>query len=365
MYDIKACMPPGSKEPEPKLLVPRPKCFESIRAIFSSKSNAFMIPEQMYVEKNPLVSALLDTCQNGNPTAFMAANERSLRLRFEIDPRTKKISKLDFNEKTSMVSSEVIGGIPNRDEREREIEIGEDLEEGYEAFKEKYRSEGDPAFCDNVKYDDLKVFSGYIAARTEYGFAVKHPNHPILMIFEACEDRFDVLDETLCNATASFFEFEFEPRQVIGKIPKYAETPEGFQAFLYSSMTAINQYLDKSIAGSTVNNLSKAEIARDHTIYQKGDCSFIESLGISPVFNKAGQNLCAEQYALMMGSNPDECLEEALSSLIWRAGKMHNEKLNFNENFTRPHTDFIGSGTNFLPFEMSGKSSKVPFPFMH
>lgn len=349
-HDLKKLLPPGNKEPEPKILLPRSKCFKDIRALILSSHNACMIPGQLYEEKNPLTSILLDTVQNGFPTAELARNDYSLRFRFETDPQTGRMTQRDYNEKTSLMSAQLIGGCADRDERESELYDSESLEDGYNRFLKKYRDMGDPAFCDKVAFNSLHTSGGYIAARTEYGFAVRHPKHDLLFVFEACEDRFDTLASNMSEATANLHEFEFEPKQVWGRVPEFAQgNREAFKHFLYRSMIEIRDAIHERVPGAQINAKSKAEIAKDHLEASYG---LEKETGqtLTKYFTHCAptgyhKEFIADQYSLMLGSSLPDILENAADSIHQRGARLHEEKRRFNEASPKPCLSNIGYGS--------------------
>ncbi|PZQ44897.1 MAG: hypothetical protein DI551_09175 [Micavibrio aeruginosavorus] len=338
--DLKDMLPAECKEPEPKILVTGPKCFMNIRAFFSSAENSALIPGQMYTGKLPLTSVLLDTVENGSPTAKLSQSDMSLRYRFEMDVATRKRNKGDYNEKSAMKTAEVIGGIADRDEKECELKDGDSLRDGYQRFLSKYRKMNDPAFCDDVIYDDLHVLGGYIAARTEYGFAVRHPKYPVAFVFEACEDMFDTLKNNLSESLVSRFEFEFEPKQMWGdanRLPLHARTKEGFKEFLYNFMCDIRDDIHLATPGSLINVKSKAEVAREDLIAFECNSDDFKRSGLADYFggatNASGEcnELAAAKWALVTSQPLKETLKTAGHAIFQRCAKLHKTKIFFNE----------------------------------
>lgn len=334
-HDLKKMMGADNREPEKKIIVPGPKSFLEIRDMISSAKNAFLIPGQTYTEKNPLTSVLMDTVERGYPSARLDAGNYTLRYRFEMDPHTGVITQGDYNEKSGMRGGAEIGGCTDRFERELEQRPGESLGHAYNAFLTKYRRRRDPAFCNDVSFDDLRVFGGYQAARNEVGFAVKRDN--VLMVFEACEDFWHMLDSQLVVIDPpKFFEFEFEPKQVWGVLPAHARTKEGFKSFVYNTMSHLESYIQNRTAGSYINAKSKAEMTKEHIEGWNGfQKRTLAELGLSQIFSHCAppnSDFSALQYSLWSGG---QTLEDAIS---WNIQILHNQgaklytwKQDFNE----------------------------------
>lgn len=321
-HSLKSLLPQGNKEPEPKLLLELPRHFHDIRDLLHRQTaNSFLIPGQIYTHKTPLVSILLDTCDGGYPMGMLEHFGRSLRFRFEIDPGTVAyLHNPDFNEKTSMETSEIIAGCADRDERERALEPGESNQSGYEAFLEHYRKLRSPAFCNDVPFSSLKVAGGYIAARTELGFAVKDPDHPVIIVFEACEDRFVTLLSDMIQEQADLCEFEFEAKQIWGELPPaLMRNPVAFRQYLYNAMSQIALYIHENIQGSIPNHLSKAEIARQHA---RAHFGLDTPACATDSFNMAS--------TCLLGDTLDETLTHSIEIIRQRAAKLHHEKLKAN-----------------------------------
>ncbi len=354
-HDIKSKLPAGNKEPEPKILLKNPNAFNKIRALFCLSENAFMIPEQIWAQKHPLVSLLLDTKENQIPTAEFTEGNHSLRYRYEIDPETGLITQRDFNEKSSMKLANIIGGCADRDEREIEVPLEQTLKDGYQALKDKYRALNDTAYCDDIPYENLHVFGGYIAARTEYGFAVKHPRHNVMMVFEACEDIFEVYGADMSHAKSHLYEFEFEPREVWGDLPAHAQTPEGFREFLYSAMNDIRNHLCAVVRGAEINPNTKADYVKDMLIEEYG----MEYLETPTYLTAQFQSfstprnylLTSERLSLNAGMTLEETLSECQDSIFSNAERLHNEKKRLNEDMIQPSEDYIASGAQLIDFE--------------
>lgn len=334
-HDLKKMMGADNREPEKKIIVPSPKSFLDIRDLISSAKNAFLIPGQTYTEKNPLTSILLDTVEQGFPTARLDAGNYTLRYRFEMNPQTGVITQGDYNEKSGMRGGEEIGGCTDRFERELEQRPGESLDHAYNAFLNKYRRRKDPAFCNDASFEDLRVFGGYQAARNEVGFAVKRDN--VLMVFEACEDFWHMLDSQLVVIDPpKFFEFEFEPKQVWGELPAHAKTREGFKRFVYSTMNHLEAYIQNHIPGSYINTKSKAEMTKEHIEGRNGfQTRTLAELGLSQIFSHyapPNSDFSALQYSLWSGG---QTLEEAISGSIPllhnQGAKLYTWKQDFNE----------------------------------
>lgn len=372
--DMKSRLPKESKEPEPKLLLPRPKSFEAVRALILSSANSFMIPGQLWEEKEPLTSILLDRKTIGGfPMADLTRNGYSLRFRFEQNPYTGEIKQRDLNEKTALANANLIGGCADRDEREIEVPLDMTIEQGYSNFISKYNILQDPSFCSNIPYNELSCYAGYIAARTEFGFAVRHPEYPVLFVFEGCEDIFDTLHGDMSRATVErLCEFEFEPKQMWGELPDWAQSPDGFKAFLYSSMTSIRDTIHARVAGSEINSFSKAEIAQNHLVAEYGfERLPMQQLGLTDLFSNRTpigyqDDFTAVQYSLMMSQSLEETLQDNMQGIFQRSAQLHNAKLSNNEGSQKPDFAHIGSGAYQLGFndnvrQMSRPVAKLNF----
>jgi hypothetical protein len=355
LHDLKSLLPDAHKEPEPKLLVPNTKSFGSIRQIIQSAPNAFMIPDQLYADSHPLVSLLLDTKRHGIPQCDIVKSGYSLRWRANMDTKSGRFSQRDFNEKSTAVTSQVIGGCIDRDEREHECLDSQSNKEGYTSFLKKYREGQNPSFCDKIPYDQLHVYAGYITARTIYGFAVKHPRHDIMLICEACEDHTQTLSQDM-NVTTSYKEFEFEPKQVVGTIPAFAKTPDLFKLFLYGFMRDIQTHIQTNIASAHLNSKSKADFAREHLEHCcPVDESSLRDMGLSNRFQKmtslrlAGHDLIAEKAALYFGKKLDDVIEGERDTIQQISSRLMKEK-RAEKNFITPNESSIGAGfcQNFL-----------------
>ena len=297
------------------------------------------------------------------PTAKLMQMNANLRLRHEINTDTGERTQCDFNEKTLMGASQKISGISNRDEREMEMEHGESFESGYNRFVDAYRHLGSPTYTDKVKFKELAPSSGIVTARNTYALAVVHPNHPVMFIYEVCEDRFDTLQENLIKKTASLHEWECEPKQVIGKLPLSARTPAGFQNFVYTAMDAVGDYLVSNIHGARHNEESKAEIAAGHIRALYGDCDFLSEFGITHMFNGAGQSLSAHQFALMNSAPLQQALTDADRSLFNRAARLKEERDRYTEDFSGPDIGAIGAGARILNFDAK-RRQQAPSPII-
>jgi hypothetical protein len=346
-HDLKKMMGADNREPEKKIIVPTAKSFLEIRNLIASAKNAFLIPDQIYTDKNPLTSILLDTVENGFPAARLDKGNHTLRYRFEVNPQTGEMTKGDYNEKSAIYGGQEIGGCTDRIERELEQRPGESFERGYNAFLNKYRRRQDPAFCNDVPFADLRVFGGYQTARNEIGFAVKRDK--MLIVFEGCEDFWHILrgDMTVMDPP-KFFEFEFEPKQAWGELPAGARTKEGFKAFIYDTMSNLESYIQEHTARSYINRKSKAELTKEHIESMLGfDEKSLADLGLSALFAQHAEphsQFSAVQYSLMMAANMtlQEALDSNLHSLNHHGNKLYAWKQNFNElaDKSRPSTTF-------------------------
>ncbi len=374
-HDIRALMPPGFKEPEIKILVERPKCFQLIRALFFSSQNCHMVSGQEDWSKLPLCTTNVDTAKQMpgelapgipilRPTAQLMVQDVNLRLRFNIDPNARSLSNplgmtnLDYNEKTLMAASETIHRITNRDERELEMEPGESLEMGYNRFHRKYRRAGSPAHSDGIPFQELVPYSGIVTARTTYAVLIKHPTQDCAILFEVCEDRYDTLMETLNKRHVGLYELEMEPKQVFGTLPNNAKTPEGFRNFVHDFMDGVGTYIVKNVKDCTTNERSKAEIAASYIDSYHGDCSFLTKLGTTPVFNKAGKCLLSHQYALMNSFPLERALQMANKDLSGRSERLHIERMRYTKDFLRPDDSNLGQGSQVLHFEAAHRQKR-------
>ncbi len=349
LHDLKSLLPKKDKEPEPKLLLPNTKSFGRIRQVIQSAPNAFMIPGQIYSDDHPLVSLLLDTRHHKIPTCDIVSAGYSLRWRANMDPKTGRFSQRDFNEKSTAITSDVIGGCIDRDEREYEYGETQANKEGYLAFLEKYRALNNPAFCDSISYEQLNVYAGYMTARTMYGFAVKHPQHDVLLICEACEDHTQTFAQDMQPMT-SYKEFEFEPKQIVGNIPSFARTPEAFKLFLYGFMRDIQASIQARVHGSDISIKSKADFAREHL----ENCCVVDQqaldeMGLAKRFQKmtslghGGYSFIPERAALFFGQKLDDVIANERGSIHQMASKLVREKRAEN-SFIKPDEASIGRG---------------------
>lgn len=364
-YDLKDILPPGDKEPEPKLLLPRSKCFKDIRALILSSQNATIIPGRLYEDKNPLTSVLLDTMDETRfPTAELSRAGYSLRFRFETCPRTGMMTQRDYNEKSEMANAKIIGGCADRDERECEVPDDFSNAQGFELFKRKYRQDGkSPAKCDGFTLNDMSVLGGYLAARTEYGFAVRHPNHPVVFVFEACEDRFDTLVSNMTEATGEFHEFEFEAKAIYGTLPDFARNSrEACKHFLYNSMTDVVNNIHDNIPDAILNRRSKAELARAHmeALYGIGhnQCGSLSSYFESRTPVGYNADFIPEQYALMLGVSLDDTLKYAGVDLFQRGARLHEEKRKNNLDSPKPTMAGVGMGNYIIGQNDNGRYAR-------
>jgi hypothetical protein len=351
IHDLKNLLPSASKEPEPKLLLNRPRQFGSIRNLIQAAPNSFMIPGQLYADSTPLVSLLLDTKRRDIPTCEIVRSGYSLRWRANMCTKDGVFSQRDFNEKSTAVTSEVIGGCIDRDEREHECRDDQTNKEGYEDFLAKYRTQGNPSFCDATPYERLHVYAGYVTARTIYGFAVKHPQHDLILVCEACEDHTQTLAQDM-RVTASYKEFEFEPKQIVGTIPPFIQSPEMFKAFLYRFMHDIQKHIQANIADSQLNSKSKADMAREHLEHiSPFNSANIDMVGLSPSFQKraarnvTGQDLIAEKAALYFGGSLDDVIANERQTIHQIAAKLMRDK-RVEKDFITPDDTLIGHGPN-------------------
>lgn len=328
---LKENMPEDNREPEQKIFLPNAASFNFIRKLIAASQNGFLIPGQNYEDKNPLTSILLDTIK-----AILDAQNLSLRYRFETDCINGLVTQADFNEKSGMKGAKIIGGCADRFERELELLPGQSCREGYEAFILAQRLMNDPAFCDTVLFDQLRVGVGYQAARNEIGMAVKHPTDKVLMVFENCEDFWHTTAD-MKTVMHRFFEFEFEPKQMWGELPSRVRTKQDFKEYVYNTMTMIRDYIHINTPGSTINLKSKAEIAKENLESDHGlDAEMLEMMGLANVF----------EYAINNGNQQtlDQVMTASTAEIIYLAERLHAQKMRFNETAIRPSQSDIGHG---------------------
>lgn len=357
---------PRDLEPEKKIFLPTAKSLGQVREIFASARNSFLIPGQSYgfsgsffydnrqkklieAVKDPLTSILLDRASKDPALhAYLDKNDHTLRYRCENNPRTGQRTQGDFNEKSGMLSSDIIGGTTARAERELEQREGESIKSSYEAFLRKYRKHKNPAMCDSTPFEELHVGAGYQAARNELGIAIKHPNHPFVLVVEGVEDFWHATGPDMQPIyTARFYEFEFEPKQAWGKAPDWAESsPEAFQKFIYGMMDDIQKALHRQIPHSELNEKSKAEITKEHLdhIYTP----YIE--GFSGEFAESARGINAFGLALDFGLNLEQALELHAKTIHTNAARLHEERLRYNETALLPEPDCIGHGSFTMTF---------------
>lgn len=335
--DLDTWMPEKNREPEPKIFVDGVKGFQKVRALINASQNAFIIPDQAYRGKHPLTSLLIDT----NPAATLDPHNLSLRYRFETDPETGLMSRADFNEKSGMVGGVMIGGCIDRYERELAQKPGQSAREAYDAFVQKYRDNNDRAFCDQVSFDNLRVGAGYICARNEVGFAVKHPTDDVMFVFELCEDIWHDTTPDITSPVHKYYEVEFEFKQAWGQLPSKIKTPDDFKRYVYETMTMVQQYLHINTPGSTINMKSKAEIAKENFQAQHGvDPLNIIDMGMTTVFD----------YATKMGG--EMTLEQTMRNsgpAIFRMGNaLFKEMERYNNAIDAPNITDIGYGSRTI-----------------
>lgn len=364
--DLDALLPNGPKEPEPKLWLPTPRSFHQIRSVLNRSANSFVIPGQVWEDKKPLVSMLVDTHVHGFPTALLDQGGYSLRLRFEMDPYDRSVNQYDYNEKSSMGRSQMVGGLADRDEREEDFTPEMSLKDGYDKFIQKYRGLKDPTFCNQIGFEAYRAFAGYIAGRNEYGFAIKHPQHNVLFVMEGCDDIFDTLMGDMCRETQSgLCEWEFERRQVIGRLPSFAtRSREAFKHYLYSSMDAIRNDMHQKIAGSLINYKSKAEVAKEHLInhYSSGT---ITELGLSAYYDSYAPTgfagvLTPVQQSLRDSRRIETTLRENSEMIFHRCGMLNQTKLKNNKDAQQPEDWMVGNGNSTIRFDNdNGRASNA------
>ncbi len=347
---LKKWMPEGNREPEQKIFLQDAEGFQDIRRIITNARNAFMIPGQCYEDKDPLNSILIDT-----GCGFLDKKNYSLRYRFEMDPDTGSFSKGDFNEKSSMAAANIIGGCADRYERELEQQVGEPLDHAYEAFLKKYRRRNDPAECDDVAFDDLRVGAIYQCSRNEIGVAFKHPTDNVMFVFEICEDFWHDTDANMVRSkmhnNAKYHEWEFEIKQVWGELPTRIKRPEDFKEYLYASMTMFRDYMHRNVRGSSINMKSKAEIAKENIEMHHGlTKGFLAQMGLSSTF----------EYAVTIGQQKTLAdVIEGSQNVLYRLGKeLHDEKTRFNETAIQPSVFAIGQGTMDIPYHNENNNPK-------
>lgn len=343
--DPKAWMPEGNREPEPKIFFPGINGFHRARELISESRNAFLIPGQAYRDKHPLTSLLIDT----NPTATLDPKNFSLRYRFEIDPKTGLLDRADFNEKSGMATSNIIGGCIDRYERELSQRPGEAPKEAYQAFIAKYRRHNDPAFCDGVAFENLRVGAGYQCARNEVGVAFVHPRDPVMFVLEVCEDIWDDKTPDIEHSVNKYYEFEFELKQTWGRLPSRIRTPEGFKEYAYSAMTMFQHHIHLNVPGSTINMRSKAEIAKENfrTMYGLSD-DVLTAMGVRSVFDAATMYGGAKTLERVM--------VDAQPAMLRMGNRLFDEMVRFNDSIAQPTAADIGHGNRWIQ-EISGRTS--------
>ncbi|PZO88704.1 MAG: hypothetical protein DI626_01175 [Micavibrio aeruginosavorus] len=331
-------MPAQNREPEQKILLKSSKDLMLVREIISDARNAFLIPDQNYEHKDPLTSILIDSANQ----ALLDEDDYTLRYRFELNPETGEFTQGDYNEKSGMKTSNVIGGCTDRIEREREQEPDESKEQAYNAFIKQQRMMGDPARCDNLKFSDLAVGAAYQAARNEVGVAFKHPTDNVMIVFEMCEDIWHSMDSNF-NVMQRYVEAEIEPKQVWGEIPaRIRDNPENFQEYIYNAMTMFRDHLHKNIPGSSINMKSKAELTKEDIANSHAlDKGLLKSLGLSRVFEYAVSILGGQ-------TNLEDALTACHKSIYYHGLDLHREKQNYNIDTLKPRWDRIGHGNGLM-----------------
>lgn len=348
--DPKVWMPEGNREPEPKIFFPGISGFEKARGLVSEARNAFLIPGQAYRDKHPLTSLLIDT----NPTATLDPKNFSLRYRFEIDPKTGLIDRADLNEKSGMATSDMIGGCIDRYERELPQRKGEAPKAAYQAFIDKYRRRNDPAFCDGVEFENLRVGAGYQCARNEVGIAFRHPVDPVIFVLEACEDVWHDTSPDIEHPVSKYYEFEFELKQTWGELPGRVRTPQAFKEYAYSAMTMFQHHIHANIPGSTINMKSKAEISKENfrTAHGLSD-DVLTAMGVRSVFDAA---------TMYGGAKTLERVMIDAQPAMWRMGnRLFDEMARFNDSIAHPTAADIGHGNRWIQPVHNGNSPGQAF----
>ena len=355
-------------EPEPKLILESPKGFSHFRNIINASSNAFLIPGQVYEDKNPLTSILLDSVSNSFPTAILDRGNYTLRYRAESCPLDGRYTSGDFNEKSGLKGARSIGGCLDRYEREIEQRPGEAPSATFSALKTKYRERGDFAYCNNIAFNDLRVFGGYQAARNEIGFALKHPKDKVLFVFEACEDFWHTLHHDMATPMSKMYELEFEAKQVWGELPSRARSRAGFKEYLYETMTAVRDCLFENIPGAQINLKSKAEITKEHLEATFGfERESLSRLGLTSVFEKVrptgySSDFSAVQFSLMMGDTLDNTLSTARNIIHQNSVALHIEKQKYNAAAPVADISFVGFADRDVVLPARERGSRLIIP---
>lgn len=359
-HDLKTRLPSNNRENEGKILVPGPRGLRTIRESFIAAQNAFLIPGQVYIEKDPLTSILLDSVEDDQfPSAKLDEGHHTLRYRLESDPETGVFQQGDYNEKSAMAHSGIIGGMTDRVERELEQRPGEELEHAFQAFLNKYRRRHDPAYTDRmgIQYRHLRVPGGYQAARNELGVCLKHPIDPALFVFEGCEDFWHVNQYDMSVIPfAKFFEKELEPRQVWGQLPDWVNTsPQAFQYYVNSTMHGLVTHLQRITPGAFINTKSKGEFTKEHIESTLGFSS-IKELGLTEAFTQWAQSgrtddISAFQYSLTIGQSLEQTLINAHREIHNNGARLHSEKNRYNAETAGADIENIGEGNYQIYFD--------------
>ncbi len=356
--DLKERLPHSNREPEQKIFLTKPSGFTQIRESLIWSSNTFIIPDQVHDEKLPLISFLLDSVPPDEmsvvPLGVLDRSNYTLRYRCALNPDTGSLSNGDFNEKSGMKSSEIIGGCIDRFERENVQLRGESLQDAFTAFLEKYRRKQDPAFCDGLSFDCMRVGAAYQAARNEIGVAFKHPDADVLMVFEACEDFWIVANQNISDPIAKFYEWEIELKQVWGDIPLHVQTPEKLRQFVYQAMSDFRDAIHALTPGSSINLKSKAEITKEHLDAHSFYDAAVTDQSIRQDFslNAMQGSRLGFQLALMQGRTLQEILREEASNIRRMGAKLHHEKQVFNSNAPVQRMDMVGYGGSPIVFDL-------------
>ena len=337
---LKEWMPEGNREPEQKLFLPNAQGFNEIRRLIGEAQNAGLIVGQNYEDKNALASFLIDT-----PCGRLDRQNYSLRYRFEMDPMSGEITQGDFNEKSAMKTSKLIGGCVDRFERELEQEPGQPIDEAYRDFVQKYRNEDDRLCCDSIPFENLRLAASYICARNEVGIFFKHPKDNVIFVFEACEDFWQDTDATLIpdknHKKARYHEWEIEPKQVWGELPERIKTSEQFKEYLYGAITMFRDYFHLHIPGSSINLKSKAEITKENIELAHNQKYMDFGLGsLSSVF----------EYSVRAGGSVSllDAVNKRLENVHKLGHELYKEKGAFNKTAIVPSLDAVGAGTRSI-----------------
>ncbi|MFA5591725.1 MAG: hypothetical protein WC989_00225 [Micavibrio sp.] len=357
--NLKEKLPP-SKEPEKKLLIKNVEDLSLARTLIQNARNAAMIPGQNYEENNILTSALSDevrTLPDGTrfPVATLDTKHHSMRYRYEMTPHSPSRTQGDFNEKSAMAASNVIGGCIDRDEREREQLPGETMREAYDFFIQQCIDENNPAASTGIPYDNHTASCGYQCARNELGVAFKHPKDDVMFVFEVCEDFWHSMTPDMTAPIKKYIEWEFEVKQVIGDVPEnILNNQDAFKLYVYSAMNMFCDYMAANLPSAKVNQLSKAEITKkDIEDYLGFKTISLDKIGLTDAFNQVAPigykgEITAHQYCLLNGDTLENTINKNRVQIHASGLDLYEQRCAYSKTAPKPSWEAVGAGSAYI-----------------